>query len=153
MVVNSQGEVADWLRAQAKESGLANLHVNPYQPHEAMSDVLGTADVLVSILEPNAGVFSVPSKVLSYHCAARPMLLAVPASNLASRIVTEEGTGKAVDPGDVSGFVAAAHDLRSDAAGRAGMSSRARAYAERTFDITRIADQFERILIGIARQA
>ncbi|HTA64219.1 MAG TPA: glycosyltransferase family 4 protein [Xanthomonadaceae bacterium] len=151
VVVNSQGDVADWLRAQAKEAGLANLHVNPYQPHEAMSDVLGTADVLVSILEPDAGVFSVPSKVLSYHCAGRPMLLAVPASNLASRIVTEEGTGKAVDPGDVPAFVAAAHDLWVDGAGRAAMSNRARAYAERTFDINRIADQFERILFEVVR--
>jgi len=151
VIVNSQGQAADWLRAQGKEAGLANLRVNPYQPHEVMSDVLGSADVLVSILEPNAGVFSVPSKVLSYHCAARPMLLAVPVSNLASRIVTDEGTGKAVDPGDVSAFVAAARGLRLDEAGRAAMSSRARAYAERTFDVTRITDQFERILLDMKR--
>ena len=150
VIVNSQGQAADWLRAQASEAGLANLRVNPFQPHEAMSDVLGAADVLVSILEPDAGVFSVPSKVLSYHCAARPMLLAVPASNLASRIVSDEGTGRAVDPGDCPAFIAAARELRSDAAGRAAMSARARAYAERTFDIARVADQFERILTGIA---
>ncbi len=150
VVVNSQGEVANWLRAQAKDAGLLNLYVNPFQPHEAMSEVLGAADVLVSILEPDAGIFSVPSKVLSYHCAARAMLLAVPKSNLAAQIVTEEGTGVAVDPGDVASFISAARGLRSDDAGRAAMSIRARAYAERTFDIVCIADKFERILRGIA---
>ena len=79
------------------------------------------------------------------------MLLAVPKSNLAAQIVTEEGTGVAVDPGDVAAFVSAARGLRSDDAGRAAMSIRARAYAERTFDIVGIADKFERILQGITR--
>ena len=49
-----------------------------FQPFEVLPDVLGSADVLVAILEPDAGVFSVPSKVLSYFCAGRPVLLAVP---------------------------------------------------------------------------
>ncbi len=150
VVVNSQGEVADWLRAKAVETRLTNLYVNPYQPHEAMSDVLGAADVLVSILEPDAGVFSVPSKVLSYHCAGRPILLAVPSANLVARIVTEERTGKVVDPNDLPAFVAAARDLQSDREGRTAMSERARAYAERTFNIVQIANRFERILIDMA---
>ncbi len=146
VVVNSQGAPADWLRAQAQSAGLHNLRVNPFQPYELMSDVLASADVLVSILEPDAGVYSVPSKVLSYHCAGRAMLLGVPEDNLAARIVTGEGTGLVADPRDEAAFLAAARQLREDHAGRQAMAARARAYAERTFALEAITDQFEALL-------
>ena len=147
VVVNSQGAPADWLRAQAESAGLANLRVNPFQPYEDMPDVLGSADVLVSILEPDAGVYSVPSKVLSYHCAGRALLLAVPAENLAARIVIEERSGRVADPHDEAAFLAAARALRHDHAERLAMAGRARAYAERTFDIEAIAGRFEALLV------
>ena len=148
VVVNSQGAPADWLRAQAAAAGLRNLRVNPFQPYEAMSDVLASADVLVSILEPDAGVYSVPSKVLSYHCAGRAMLLAVPADNLAARIVMDEGTGLVADPRDEAAFISAARTLREDHAARMAMAARARAYAERSFDLDAITDRFEAVLRG-----
>ena len=148
VVVNSQGAPADWLRAQAAAAGLRNLRVNPFQPYEAMSDVLASADVLVSILEPDAGVYSVPSKVLSYHCAGRAMLLAVPADNLAARIVREEGTGLVADPRDEAAFISAARTLREDHTARMAMAARARAYAERSFDLDAITDRFEAVLRG-----
>ena len=146
VVVNSQGAPADWLRAQAAAVGLHNLRVNPFQPYEMMSDVLASADVLVSILEPDAGVYSVPSKVLSYHCAGRAMLLAVPADNLAARIVRDEGSGLVADPRDAAAFITAARTLRADHAARQAMAARARAYAERTFDLAAISGRFEAVL-------
>ena len=76
-----------------------------------LPDVLGSADVLVAILEADAGVFSVPSKVLSYFCAGRPVLLAVPRENLAAKIVVESGAGLVVEPSDVAGFCRAAQQL------------------------------------------
>jgi len=65
VVVLSQGAGADWLRAQVKRHQLHNLLLLPYEPFERMPDVMAAADVLVAILEPDAGVFSVPSKVLA----------------------------------------------------------------------------------------
>jgi glycosyltransferase involved in cell wall biosynthesis len=146
VVVNSEGPAADWLRDQVAVNGLTNLIVNPFQPYEAMSQVLGTADVLMSILEPEAGAFSIPSKVLSYHCAGRAMLLAIPDGNLAARIVNRERTGLVVDPGDPESFVAAALRLKSLPDECADMAVRARAYAEKTFNIDIITRQFEVVL-------
>jgi len=146
VVVNSQGDAADWLRETGRKEGLDNLVVNPFQPYGAMSDVLGTADVLVTILEPEAGIYSVPSKVLSYHCAGRAMLLAVPENNLAARIVDREGTGLLARPEDEHAVLEAARWLYSNAESRRQMAERARGYAERTFDIERIAGRFEAVL-------
>jgi glycosyltransferase involved in cell wall biosynthesis len=108
--------------------------------------VLGSADVLVAILEADAGVFSVPSKVLSYLCAGRSVLLAVPKENLAARIVLQCGAGPVVEPTDIRGFCAEAQHLIDSPTIREQNGCAARHYAETHFDIRRIADRFEEIL-------
>jgi glycosyltransferase involved in cell wall biosynthesis len=155
VVVVSQGQGADYLRRQQAERGLSNLAVQGYEPFEHVPDMMGAADVLVAVLEPDAGTFSVPSKVLAYLCAARPLLLAVPPENLAARIVTREGAGVVVPPGEAEAFVDAARRLLARPEERAAMASNARRYAETAFDIEAITDRFEAVLerVTAARRA
>ena len=148
VVVISEGLGADWLAERKRELHLGNLLLLPFQPYDRLPVVLATADVLVAILEPEAGVFSVPSKVLTYHCAGRPILGAIPPENLAARIMVREGSGLVTDPGDVGEFVEAAGRLLGDPARRAQMATNARRYAEKTFDINRIGDEFEAVLLA-----
>jgi glycosyltransferase involved in cell wall biosynthesis len=146
LVVVSEGAGVEWLAQQAAACGLKSLRSLGFQPFEALPDVLGSADVLVAILEPDAGVFSVPSKVLSYFCAGRPVLLAVPRENLAARIVAESSAGLVVEPSDIDGFCAAARQLMESPEQRAQFGNAARRYAEAHFDIRRVGEQFERIV-------
>ena len=149
VVVCSQGRGADWLRDRAEAEGLTSVQVLGFQPFDALPDVLGSAAVLLAILEPDAGVFSVPSKVLTYLCAGRPLVLAVPPDNLAARIVTREGAGSVVPPGDGPAFVATVERFVDAPDARSAAGDCARAYAEQTFDIARITDHFERILSDV----
>ena len=146
VVVLSEGLGADWLAESVARDGLANLMLLPFQPYDALPSVLASADVVLTILEPKAGIFSVPSKVLTYHCAGRPLLAAVPHENLAARIIERNGSGIVVSPTDPNGFVQAAETLLADDELRRRMSAAARRYAEQTFDIARIGDAFESIL-------
>jgi colanic acid biosynthesis glycosyl transferase WcaI len=146
VVVVSEGLGADWLREQTAADPLPNLVQLPYQPFQDLPEVLGAADVLIGLLEEEAGVFPVPSKVLSYLCAARPILLAAPSVNLATRLVARERVGMTCAPTDVTAFLDAADHLRTQSGLGAAMGRRARAYAERTFPIDPIADRFERVL-------
>ncbi len=146
VVVISEGLGADWLADHKHTLGLDNLVLLPFQPYDELSSTLASVDVLVAILEPEAGVFSVPSKVLTYHCAGRPILGSIPPENLAARIIEREGSGVVTSPGDVDAFVDAAARLLDDAELRTEMGARARRYAEKTFDITRIGDEFEAVL-------
>jgi glycosyltransferase involved in cell wall biosynthesis len=116
------------------------------QPYDELPEVLATGDVLIALIERDAGTFAVPSKVLSYLCAARPLLLAVPPSNLAAQTVKRAGAGLIVDPADVDGFIAAARRLVADPGLRARLATSGRRYAEAKFDIEAIADRFERVL-------
>jgi len=146
LVVISEGPAADWLKQSAEKADISTLQVLPFQPFEIYSDVLASANVLISILEPEAGVFSVPSKVLSYLCSARPIVLSAPQENLASKIINDNAAGLAVPAGDTPAFIRAVHALL-DAPDRAAQCARnGRSYAERTFDIVSIGDRFEKII-------
>jgi glycosyltransferase involved in cell wall biosynthesis len=149
VVVVSSGPGAEWLAREGAE--LPALRVLPYQPYERLPEVLASADVLVALLEPEAGSFSVPSKVLTYLCAARPLLVSVSAENLAARVVERSGGGVVVPPHDGQAFAAAARAFHADAALREELGRRARSYAEQAFDLPTIADRFEEVLSRAGR--
>lgn len=146
VVVVSEGIGAEWLSTRTAEHRLTNLIILPYQPFSILPEVLAAGDVLTAVLEEDAGVFSVPSKVLTYLCAARPLLLAVPAVNLAARIIREQKAGLTVPPSGVVEFLAAARQLREDPAANREMAENARRYAEENFNIAAIGDRFEELL-------
>jgi colanic acid biosynthesis glycosyl transferase WcaI len=146
VVVVSEGIGAEWLRKESAAAGLSNLLILPYQPFEELPLVMAAGDVLVGILEEEAGVFSVPSKTLSYLCAGRPLLLAMPLENLAARITRDHYAGLTVAPGDLDGFLQAATTLRSSEPLRLELARNARAYAEATFPIAKTAAVFDEIL-------
>ncbi len=146
VVVVSEGLGRAWLEQQLQRSPLKNLVLMDFQPYALMSQVLGAADVLLAVIEKEAGVFAVPSKVLSYFCAGRPVLLAAPDANLAARTLVRAKAGIAVSPDDARGFVGAAQRLASDSDMRSAFARNARQYATATFDIQAIGARFHSIL-------
>lgn len=144
VIVASEGIGANWL---AERNGTGGpLELLPFQDYADLPDMLGAADVLIVLLEEDAGTFSVPSKVLTYHCAGRAILGAMPADNLASRNIEATGSGVVVEPGDGDAFVREARGLVDELERRRQMGHSARTYAERVFDIDHIGDRFEGIL-------
>lgn len=146
IVVVSEGIGAGFLKKKQQELRLENLIVMGFQPFQTLPSVLASADVLVAILEPDAGVFAVPSKVFTYMCAKRPLLLAVPSMNLAARIVGDNGAGIVVPPSNETAFINAAIKLISDDKLRASLASNGLRYAQKTFNIKEITDRFEEII-------
>jgi glycosyltransferase involved in cell wall biosynthesis len=149
IVVISQGIGADWLRGEIEHHGLRNMVLMKYQPYSELSQTLSSADVLVALLEPSAGTFSVPSKILSYHCAGRAILISVPPENLAARTVLQAGSGISINPDDSEGWIAAAKRLRANQLEREEFAVNAREMAEVRFAIKPIADRFEAFISRI----
>jgi len=146
VVVVSEGLGSAWLSRRVVDLGLTNLTVEPYQPYEHLPDVLATATVLLALLERGAGGYSVPSKLLTYLCAGRPIVAAMPAENLGARLIERAGAGVVVPPEDGFAVVAAIRTVLEDPAGAAARGQRARAYAEREFDIDDITNRFEHLI-------
>jgi colanic acid biosynthesis glycosyl transferase WcaI len=152
LVVVTEGAAEPVLRADAERLGV-DLTLLPFQPYEQLPEVLGAADVLVVLLEKDAGAFSVPSKTLSYLCAGRPIIGFVPSENLAAQLI--EQTGGCVLSPEASEVLAGARwvvDLLADPTGADEVGRASRALAEREFNLVTIADRFEELLAANARQ-
>lgn len=146
-VVVSEGESADDFRRIGAAEPELSLTVMPFQPMSALPDVLGSADCLVALLEPDASRFSVPSKVLSYLAAGRPVLGFIPADNPAAIDIVAAG-GFVATP-DTAGVERASRWLAQifrEARTANALGRRARQYAEDRFAIDAIGARFERIL-------
>jgi len=148
IVVVSQGKYADYLAEQAVRRNLGNLSVLPFQPFDSYGEVLASGDVLIAMIEPDAAAYSVPSKVLSYLCSGRPIVLAAGEHNLAARTLQRSGAGVVVEPQDTAQFVGALRHFMDDEGARSEAGARGRRYADASFDISRIADRFEGIFVG-----
>jgi colanic acid biosynthesis glycosyl transferase WcaI len=146
LVVVNQGPAEELLREEAARQGVPLLLL-PFQPYERLSEVLGTGDVLVVLLEQDAGAFSVPSKTLSYLCAGRPILGLMPAENLAATLVSR--VDGCVLPPQPEALPAAADWVRTvlgDWEHSSSLGKAARVLAEQEFALAGCADSFEQIL-------
>lgn len=145
LIVVSEGIGADELKAAT--AGRADVLVLGYQPAEDMTEMLASADVVLAVLEPDAARFSVPSKVLTYLAAGRPIIGLLPSDNPAAADIVAVGgfVGEASSAGacNAAKWLARA---ASDPQGLAEVGARGRALATERFDIERIAPRFEDIL-------
>ena len=146
LIVISEGHGADWLLQQQQTLNLSSLTLLPFQPFELLPEILASADVVLGILEPEAGEFCVPSKVLSYMCVARPIVLAALKRNLASQLLINNNCGLVSDPKNSKEFVSIVTQLLHNPTKSHEMASNARAFAEYNFDIDNIGNAFEDII-------
>lgn len=151
LVVVSEGPAVDVLREKAAEHGVS-VTLLPFQPYERLSEVLGSGDVLMVLLERDAGAFSVPSKTLSYLCAGRPIVGLMPAENAASAMIL--GVGGCVLPPTPASIAEAAEyvvGVLRDPDRAKAIGQRSRHFAEQTFALRQIGDKFDALLHDVAR--
>jgi len=150
LVVVNEGPAVEVLRDEARRLDVP-VTLLPFQPYERLPEVLGSGDVLVVLLEQEAGAFSVPSKTLSYLCAGRPVLGLMPGENLAAALVNRAG-GLVLPPADDSLAEAASWvcGLLGDLERRTELGIAARDLAEQEFALEGCATRFERLLGDVA---
>lgn len=96
LVVITNPEIVDSLSIKSKSDKLDNIKFFPFQPASDIYQIFKNSYVLLNILNSDSN-FSVPSKVLSYIVAARPILLIMPEENEISQMVIKNNLGLVVD--------------------------------------------------------
>ena len=135
------------MRSRGARSSPTHVRLLPFQPATDLSKVLASGDILVALLEPHASRFSIPSKVLSYLAAGRPVLGIMPSDNPAA--VDIEGCGGCVVQPDTHGIAEAVAWLESTSrtADRlTALGERNRALAVERFGIESIAKRFADVI-------
>ncbi|UDY23603.1 glycosyltransferase family 4 protein [Nocardioides sp. Kera G14] len=146
LVVVNEGHAVPAIEASAERLDVPLTRL-PFQPYEQLPQVLGSGDILVVVLDREAGAFSVPSKTLSYLCAGRPVLGIMPPENLASELISRTGGG-VVAPGPDALHEAAEWcvAMLRDADARAEVGRASRQLAESEFALSGCANRFETLL-------
>jgi colanic acid biosynthesis glycosyl transferase WcaI len=141
-LVVSEGLGAELLKKEKIANKLTNLKIMPFQDYEILPKILASADVLLSILENDAATYSVPSKVLTYLCSNRPIILSVSSDNLAVKIIEESNAGYFIEPGNTNQLVDRIKILSDNPELQAILGRNGRIYAEANFNITKIGEKF-----------
>jgi putative colanic acid biosynthesis glycosyltransferase WcaI len=147
LTVVSEGEGAEVLQGSVSDEEKELVTFLPFQRAEDLSEVLSSADFLISLLEPLASSFSVPSKVLSYLAVGRPVVGLMPGDNPASEDLRT--AGGFVGPPSQTGATAAGEWIAQVVAtpGLAGrLCAASRALAEDRFDVHRVTTAFEEVI-------
>jgi glycosyltransferase involved in cell wall biosynthesis len=130
-------------------SDIENINILPIQPFSDLSNVLASADILVAVIEEDAGQFSVPSKILNYMCAGKPIVLSAPKSNLATKIINDANAGICVMSNDYTGFNEAITKIKNNREMSTDFSNNSRKYAENNFNIKIITQKFEDLIYKV----
>jgi colanic acid biosynthesis glycosyl transferase WcaI len=109
-----EGVVKDRIREAALKRGLDNIQMLPFQPREILSQVLSSADLAVLTLQKNRGQSSVPSKLLGYLAAARPVAASLDQDSDTARFINRAGCGLCVPAEDAKSLTEAILTLYRD---------------------------------------
>lgn len=99
LVVITNPEIVNELNSDAKSRNLSRIKFYPFQPAEKVMHIFNSAFLLINILNDDSN-FSVPSKVLSYIVAAKPIFLVMPEDNEISQMVIKNNLGVVVNHKD-----------------------------------------------------
>jgi colanic acid biosynthesis glycosyl transferase WcaI len=141
-----EGEEKSLVESKSREYGLGNMRFLPFQPRERLSEVQATADLAMVTLAPGRGRTSVPSKVLGYMAAGRPILGSVDADADTATVITDNDLGLVVPPGDPALLADAVVQLADDEPARRRHGAKARALLEERYSTARVLAEYERSL-------
>jgi colanic acid biosynthesis glycosyl transferase WcaI len=151
VVVVSEGAGVDWLAEKKQALDVGNLVLLPFQSMELYPEVLGAGDILLAMVGEEAATFSVPSKILSYLAAGKPIVASIAETNDAANMIRTAQAGFVVVPGDAQAFFAKTVALVADRDLRQTLGRNARVFAESRFDVMTIADRFEEVFTTIIK--
>jgi putative colanic acid biosynthesis glycosyltransferase WcaI len=138
------------LESLARSRALANVRFLPLAARADLPAMLAAADVL--LLSQSAVVRDsvIPSKLLTYLAAGRPVVAAAHRHSQAAQTVARSGGGVVVPPEDAASLAEAILQIRDDPGAAAGLARQGRAFAEEHFAGERVLPRLERLLAACA---
>jgi glycosyltransferase involved in cell wall biosynthesis len=152
-VLVGDGAARAVLEKRVADRALTNVVFAGRHPAPDMPAFFGAADaLLVHLRKSEIADHAIPTKILSYMAAARPIICGT--GGAAAEVINAAGAGIVTEPGDAGALAAAVEQLASlsgperESLGRSG-----RAYLHEHFDKDRVIDGYERVLLEVAARS
>jgi glycosyltransferase involved in cell wall biosynthesis len=149
LVLIGQGPRLDELRRLVAEAPAGSVEIRDSVPPERAARMLRASDALLVSLAPGFEGF-VPSKLFDCCAVGKPVVLA--AAGEAADLANGSEAAVSVPPGDSMALAEAIRALAGDAALRAGLQDRGRAFAEQN-SREKGVERLEATLTGLLRGA
>jgi len=148
-----EGPAVGELKDFARVDGLTNVIFAPFQPRNMLSEVQAISDISLVTMRHGKGRASVPSKVLGYMAAARPVIAAVDADSETASLVNRAGCGQVIQPEDSAALAGAITSLAADCERRRELGYSGRRYLEMNYQKEAITGQYVQFFEGIVGHA
>jgi glycosyltransferase involved in cell wall biosynthesis len=122
-------------------------------PEAQLSALFASADIAVVTLAQGFGDTSVPSKILAYMAAGRPVVAAAPAGSETAREVTASRAGIVVPPADGRAMSEAIRRLMDDGVARGRMGDDARARVSAHWNRAAVLSRYLRLFNSMVGEA
>ena len=140
------------LMRKAQAAGIGNVRFMNWVSQEAYPELVAAVDVGLVTLRKSMKTPVVPSKLLGYMAAGKPVVSSLNSESDAIPIIDESGCGFNVDVESPDAMAEAIEKLWKSPESARGMGERGRAYALAHFSRTRAVDDYEWILRNCANQ-
>lgn len=151
IVFVGEGPLVSILKQEVELLGLSNVIFAPFQPREMLSTVQAIADVSVVSLKRGKGNASVPSKVLGYMAAARPVIASVDANSETAHTVLMSKCGLVTDSDNHSALAGAIRYLSSNKELRMSLGLNGRDYLEKNYTKQIVTSKFINFFKQVAK--
>jgi len=150
VVVVSEGYGREFL--EKPQNKRQNIELHDFLPITELAQLFADASVLIAVLEPVASTFSVPSKVMSYLSAGKPIVASIDPKNASAKILRETGAGIVISPeSNALEFSNAVTYIFSNPQIAISMSDAGTKYSEENFDSNKAVEFFLKQLNSFSR--
>lgn len=146
VMIVGEGVVKAHLQTEAEVRRLNNLRFLPFQPRQVLPELLSSASVGLVTLKPGHGRNSVPSKILGYLAAGRPVIVSVDPESDTWAFVEEADCGICVPPGDPVALSDAIRELNRDPELARRLGQNGRDHLEKNLSRTTVTKLYEEAL-------
>ena len=98
LLIVGEGVVKEHLVRKAQELRLENVRFLPFQPAEDLADMQSTGDVSLVTLIPQSGENTIPSRVLGYLAAGRPVIASIRGDTPTAEMIRSQNLGIVTPP-------------------------------------------------------
>ena len=148
-VLVGQGEERTALEHEIAVRGLSNIRLLPLQPAATLSNVYASAGALLLNQTATMEDAVIPSKLLTYMAAGRPIVAAVSNRSEVARHIERADCGVVIPAENPRALVDAALQLRLDSSLRQRLGENGRKYVEANFTKALVLEEYDQFVNGI----
>lgn len=145
-VIVGDGPVLPALKKETEHKKITSIRFIPFQERSLLNDILSSADIALVTMQKSKGRFSMPSKVLAYMAAGRPIIASVDTGSPTAEQIKKSRSGIVVPAEDSDSIADAILHLRKFPESCLDFGRNGRLYIEKYLNAASAVEKYEALL-------